>query len=297
MGKKITMCMLLFSLMNAVDISLDYLNIPLNPRGNGTGEVVLQTPYGFSENPASIKDSPSPYLSFCFLKHWADINIGNICYVKSNLPYTLVFDVFYLNSGKIKKTSEIQEDLGTYGVNYINIGVGVKKKIDKINIGIRIRSHAGFVDTVYNLALSMDAGIHFNFIENLISSFVGINHIGYELVPFIEKRNLLPVTPSVKISYRLDKLTIHMGAKYPINWGIIFGLGIEIFPRDFLSIRFGYSSRGTEQLLGYQGLDVLSGVGFGIGILDINKISLDYSFSYYAYTGSLHCIGIVYRLK
>ncbi len=285
----------IFLSFNLLAAGFDYMNISFDPRIGGTGDVMIETPYLFSSNPAAIVlDTPS-YLSFVYLHHWADISIGDIAYVKDYTSFIGGFDLFYMTTGKIKKTSPENEELGTYSANFFSLGGSFKKSIkDGINVGGRLRLHAGFVDTVYNFAFSLDAGAIVKPLENLLFS-LNIRNIGYEIIPFVKERDLMPGGGEIKVSYFLGSVMVGVGGSYDLNWGFRFGTGVEILPNNFMRVRFGYNSMGKDQII--EGSEVFSGISFGMGIIDIKRVSIDYSTSYFSYLGFSHRLGFVYKFE
>lgn len=287
-----------FSLAFPLEVGYDHLNIQVDAKSKGRGGACLadlQNPYAFFSNPAGLLKEEGPSISLAYLPYSAWIQIGKVGYIMPKENMVVGICGWYLNSGRIKKTNEFNEDLGVYAVNFFYLGGSVKRVIDKnLNLGANLKLHFNFIDTKKSIAGSVDlGGIYASLLKNLDVGFA-ITNLGYEIVPYVEEREFLPLTFGTGLKYQVLSYHILLDFLYPINYGFLVNAGVEISPYDFLKIKGGYSSKGREAHLGYRGEEIFSGFSFGIGIERIKNISLDYAFSYHTYLGSPHRIAIRY---
>ena len=89
-------------------------------------------------------------------------------------------------------------------------------------------------------------------------------------------------------------LSAALGADYSLDYGINLSFASEMRVQKFVSVQFGYQSRGKSYHL-ERGRDILAGMNFGVKVGAIRGITVVYAFSPLGAVGDVHRLEVIYR--
>ncbi len=251
--------------------------------------------FNFYYNPAGIATGSAAHIGY--INYPAGIHAGSAGYsqpVTDN--YGVGVGVFYLNSGRMKRTNEQGEELGTFGVSYANLNLsgGIRLPYD-LAFGLGLNGLYGGIDSFFSLAVAANIGISYQpSVLPLKLGFV-VQNLGGELKPFGSTRDPLPLEFRLGGYWEpIPALNLNLALAKPIDNRFNFRAGIEGWVTKELALRAGYSSLGAD-LTGGTGWDPLAGFSIGLGIR-YQRYQLDYCFVPMVVLGSAHRISLGFAL-
>jgi hypothetical protein len=248
-----------------------------------------QNSFDFLSNPASLTKTSK--IGISYLNYIAQVQIGSVTYHRS-LPQiffnSVGIGIVYLNSGRIKKTDEYGNELGTFTVSYLNSTFSLSKEIipEKLLSGVNVKFLMGSIDSFLSLGLAGDIGLRYLLPVKGLSAGLIVKNIGRELKGFTNNSDPLPWNLGVGVNYRLSSqagFTVELHK--PHDKTFQFNLGAEGWVNNYVALRLGYSSLGRYYKVNSS--DLLSGFSWGLGV-NYQKYKFDYSYTPMAILGHSH---------
>ncbi len=279
---------------NTGTTGFDFLRITPTAREAALAGSPVARPAGalaFYYNPAGINSSNSA--QFTYINHVAGTHLGSIGYTQPiDAGRAIGVGVFYLNSGTMKRTNEIGEELGTFGVSYANVNLsGSLQPRPGLNLGLGIAGLYGTMDTFFSLALASNIGLLYQPPLPGLNLGFTITNLGFQLKPFSSARDPMPLEFNLGASWEpIPEINLNLNLNQPIDNRFNFRAGVEGWVNQYLALRLGYNSLGSD-LMGGGGSDALAGFATGIGIR-YDRFQLDYSFTPMVILGTSHRISL-----
>lgn len=277
----------------------DLLNITIPAReaamGN-SGIGLADDAFGFLFNPAGLVDIEEPRIGINYMNYVAGIQLGNLGYSKLLGNNGIGVGITYLNSGSMKRTDEQGNENGTFSVSYANFDVAFGYLVSEpIAIGLGIKGLYGKIDSFFTAGAGVNVGGSFILpVEGLHLGFA-IRNIGYVFKPFRSERDQLPLDFGFGINYlATNDINLNLDLVKPLYSQFSFRLGGEAWLTQFLSVRTGYYSLGSDLKTG-TGSDILAGLSFGLGVKVLNY-QLDYGFTPMLTLGRVHRFTLSFAL-
>ncbi len=279
---------------NAGTTGFEFLRITPTAREAALAGSALARPVGalaFYYNPAGI--NPVNSAQFTYINHIAGTHLGSVAYTQPlDAQKTIGAGVYYFNSGTMKRTNEIGEELGTFGVSFASINLaGNINLLPGFALGLGISGLYGTMDTFFSLGLAGNLGILYQPPVTGLNLAFAVNNLGVQLKPYGTARDPLPLEFNLGASWEpIPEINLNLTLNQPIDNRFNFRLGIEGWVNQFLALRLGYNSLGTD-LMGGEGSDALAGFATGIGVR-YDRFYLDYSFTPMVILGTSHRISL-----
>ncbi len=293
---------------NAGTAGFDFLRITPTAReaamaGAVTGDA--QSPMAFWYSPVHVLGSEEPRAHLGYVNYVAGIRLGSAGYSRPLSPTTGVgLGVVYLNSGTMKRTDALGNEMGTFGVSFADVNLSAAAKVknleghDVFSVGVGIQGLYGSIDTFFSMALAgnvgASAGIPIEGFEGLTAGVVARN-VGHQLKAFQSERDAMPVELAAGLGYQPDPaFCLAFDIVKPLDNRVLFRAGVEGWIGDFLVLRAGYNSLGPDLKSG-GGSDILAGVATGLGIR-YESYQLDYCFIPMVELGMAHRLSLSFEL-
>ncbi len=284
---------------NVGTAGFDFLNITLPAReaamGN-TGIGLADDAFGFLFNPAGLVDVEESRFGVNYINYLAGIQMGNLGYAKPLGDKGVGVGITYLNSGSMKKTDITGDSMGIFSASYANLDFAFSYLLSEpIALGIGLKGLYGKIDTFYSVGAGVNVGGSFLLpVEGLHLGFV-VRNIGYVFKSFRSEKDKLPLDFGGGINYTVtDDINLNLDLVKPLNSNFTFRLGGEAWLTEYLSIRAGYNSLGSDLKAG-AGSDILAGLSFGLGVKVLNY-QLDYGFTPMLTLGRVHRFTLSFAL-
>ncbi|MGQ9678370.1 MAG: PorV/PorQ family protein [bacterium] len=234
---------------------------------------------------------------FSYINYAAGIHLGSAAYTQPfNGNKGFGAGIFYLNSGTMKKTNEQGEELGTFGATFSSFNLsGSLRPNPDLSIGASIAGLYGTIDTFFAVGLIGNLGVTYEppSIPTLKLGFAA-TRLGTQLKPF-GGRDPMPLELILGATWEPNPaLNLNLNLNKPIDNRFNVRAGIEGWVSQFLAIRAGYNSLGTDLMTG-SGSDPLAGFAVGLGIR-YNRYQLDYTFVPMVVLGIVHRISFGFSL-
>jgi hypothetical protein len=278
----------------------DFLRIPPTAREAAMGNAVIGnagSPMSFWYSPAHAAAATVPWAQVGYLNYAAGIHVGAAAYNQVlATDKGIGFGVVYLNSGTMKRTNELGEELGTFGVSFADLNLsGAMSVMDNLTVGIGLQGLYGSIDTFFSLGLAGNIGAVYRLPSNGLSAGLAVRNVGHQLKPFQTGRDPMPVDIGVGLGYEPNpSLILALDVHKPLDDRLSVRFGIEGHVGDVLILRGGYNTAGTDLKSG-GGSDILAGVSTGLGIR-YRGYQLDYCFIPMVELGSAHRISVTLSL-
>jgi hypothetical protein len=309
--------------------TFQFLNLPVSPRHAALGgkNVTLNNydPSSALNNPALINDAMDNNLAVNYMNFVGDINYGTASYAYFFDRRTRVIQagITYINYGSFDGFDENANPTGNFTGNEAALSVGYQQQLGRSDfyLGANAKFISSRLENFSSFGVATDIGLTYkNKYSNLIISGV-VRNLGYQLKPFNEIREDMPLEVIFGISQKLDKLPFrwHITLENLQEWNIAFGntardevdlsgnviqddpgffanilrrtiLGVEFFPESGFNIQLGYNLRRGEEL---RIEDQRSFAGLSAGFsLKLNKIRLNYSYSRFNRAANTSFFGV-----
>jgi long-subunit fatty acid transport protein len=285
---------------NAGTAGFDFLRIPPTAREAAMGGAAVggaTSPMSFWYSPANSLNAQSPWAQVGYLNYAAGINIGSAAYSQPlSADKGIGFGVVYLNSGTMKRTNELGEELGTFGASFADLSLnGAMRVADGLALGLGLQGLYGSIDTFFSLGLAGNLGAIYALPVQGLSAGLAARNIGYQMKPFQAGRDPMPVDLGVGLTYEPNpSLNLALDVHKPLDDRVNVRFGIEGHIGDVLILRGGYNSAGVDLQSG-GGSDILAGVATGLGIR-YRSYQLDYCFIPMVELGIAHRISLSFSL-
>jgi hypothetical protein len=282
----------------------DFLNLDVSAReASLSGSVMSRTddPSGFYYNPALSVGAKDRAVTFGFLKHVLDINAG---YLFSTFHLQgkgyFGFGVGYINYGSFTTTDDNGNEYGTFSAGDVVVTANYSNFLaENFSYGFNIKGIYSSIASYASAAAAFDAGLYYNFPDNLFGIGFSIVNVGTQLSKYQTVQEDLPFDMRIGISKQLEHLPLilnfafqHLGASNLTATDRLrsFVVGGEFLLSDNFHVRIGYDNLEHQQMK--VGLTSgLEGLSFGAG-LNFLGYGFDYSYSSWGKIGALHRINV-----
>ena len=283
---------------NVGTAGFDLLNITIPAREAAMGNTALalsEDAFGFIFNPAGLVDIAESRFGTTYMSYLAGIQLGSLSYSRPFENKGLGVGITYLNSGSMKKTDISGNEEGTFSVTYANFDVAFGMLItEPIGIGVGLKGLYGKIDTFTSVGAGINLGGSFILPVTGLSLGVAVRNIGFAFKPFRDETDKLPLDFGVGINYSsMDKLNFNLDLIKPLYSQFGIRIGGEGWLTQFLAVRAGYNSLGSDLKTG--GGDIAAGLGFGLGI-KVLSYQLDYAFTPMLALGNVHRFTLSFAL-
>lgn len=266
----------------------------------GATSARTESPMGFWYSPAHAGLSGYPQGQLGYLNYVGGIHIGAAGYTQTVAADKGVgVGVVYMNSGSMKRTDPLGNELGTFAVSYADLNVSGSWRLSELlTIGVGVQGLYGAIDTFSTVGVAGNVGASVRVpIEEIQGLHAGVvaRNLGYQVKAFQEGRDPMPVEFGGGLSYvPSQSLNLNLDVLKPLDNRLVVRGGIEGWIGDMVALRAGYSTLGSDLRTG-GGIDILAGVTTGLGIRYENY-QLDYAFIPMVELGMAHRLSLVISL-
>jgi len=310
-----------------------FLNLPVSPRHAALGgkNVTLNNydPTSALNNPALINDLMDRNLTVNYMNYIGDVNYGTASYAHFFDRRTRVIQagITYINYGSFDGFDENANPTGDFTGNEAALSVGYQQQLGRsdFHLGANVKFISSILENFSSFGVATDVGISYkNERHDFIISGV-IRNLGYQIKPFNEIREDLPLEVVIGISQKYRKLPFrwHITIENLQEWNIAFGnsardqvdlngnviaddpgffanvfrrtiIGLEFFPDKGFNLQLGYNLRRGEELR-IEEQRAFAGLSAGFS-LKLNKIRLNYSYTRFNLAASTSFFGLTIDL-
>ena len=284
---------------NAGSAGFDFLRITPGAREAAMGGAAVgsaESPLSFWYNPALAAQVPGQQAQAGYLNWVGGIHVGSIVYAQPlNERQGIGAGLVYVNSGTMKRTDPLGNELGTFGVSFADLNLsGGHRLTDLVALGFGLHGLYGSIDTFFTVGLAGNFGAAFDIpVEGLSGLTAGIaaRNVGYQVKAFQAGRDPMPIEFTAGLGFRPNpSLGIGLDVSKPLDDRLHIRAGIEGWIGDVIALRAGYSTAGSDIKSG-GGDDILAGVTTGIGIRHLGY-QLDYGFVPMGVLGMTHRLSL-----
>lgn len=288
---------------NAGTAGFDFLRILPTAReaamaGAATGDA--QSPMAFWYSPAHALVGETPRAHLGYVNYVAGIHLGSAAYSQQLSPDKGVgIGVVYLNSGSMKRTDPLGNELGTFGVSFADVNLsGALRLTDLVSVGVGLQGLYGSIDTFFGIGLAANIGararIPFEDFQGLYAGIAARN-LGHQVKAFQSGRDRMPMEFSLGLAYLPSpSLSLMADVLRPLDNRLVFRAGVEGWIGELLVLRGGYSTLGSDLQSG-GGADIIAGLSTGLGIR-FKQYQLDYCFIPMVELGMAHRLSLAITL-
>lgn len=294
-----------------------FLNIPTSAHQAALGGEALTMHDDVNQplwNPSSISRFMDNQMSLSYVNYLVGVNVGSATYAHLiNRRFgTIHGGVQYINYGEFIGADETGQETGNFNARDLAVSVGYAYNIpwSDFYIGANIKFLSSKIENYTSQGVAMDMGLLY-FTDYRPFSFTAvIRNVGYQISPYDESRENLPMEIAVGASYKLEDVPLkwHLTINNLQKWDIsvpnpsegqtdldgntteenisFFNnairhivIGAEFFPDKKFNIRLGYNFRRAAELKLTESR-TFAGVTAGFG-LKMGRFKLDYAYTQY----------------
>ncbi|NBL65685.1 type IX secretion system protein PorQ [Flavobacterium sp. NST-5] len=311
-----------------------FLNLVTSPRQAALGgKTVTIHDYDVNQgsfNPATINPEMDNHLAANYGNYYGEISYGTAAYAYTWDRHVQTFHgaVNYVNYGSFEGYDENGQRTGDFTGSDISVSFGYAYNIPwtDIYVGANAKLISSTLESYSSFGAAIDIGALYVDDRNDINIGLAIRNIGYQIKPFQDTNEKLPLEIIAGISQELENVPIrwHLTLENLQQWNIAFSnpnraegsldggsseekvsffnnalrhviVGAELFPEKSFSLRLGYNFRRAEELRIVDQRN-FSGISAGFGIR-FNKIRFDYSYSRYTAAANTSLFGLMINLQ
>ncbi|MDH5682932.1 MAG: PorV/PorQ family protein [bacterium] len=277
----------------------DLLKITLPARQAAMGCAALglaDDAFGFYFNPAGLVDIEGPQFGVSYMNYVAGVQLGALSYSRPMADKGFGFGLTYLNSGSMKKTDISGNEEGTFSVSYANFDVALGLLFtEPIAVGLGVKGLYNKIDTFFAVGAGLNLGGSFLLPVEGLHLGVAVRNIGAVFKPYRSERDKLPLDFGAGLNYaRGENLNLNLDLVKSLSSSFSFRLGAEAWANQYLAVRAGYYSLGSDLKTG-TGSDILAGLSFGLGVR-VLQYQLDYGFTPMLDLGRVHRFTLSFAL-
>lgn len=263
------------------------------------------------------------------------ITMGEITYGTAAYAYT--YDrhvqtfhggVNYINYGNFEGRDELGNITGKFTGSEIALSLGYAQNIPWTDfyVGANFKMISSSMESYSSFGVAADIGVLYIDEPNDINYGLAIRNIGYQIKPYADKNEKLPLAIDFGISQLMENVPIrwHFTMENLQQWQVAFSnpnraegsldgsvqeekvsflnnalrhmiMGAELFPDKGFSVRLGYNFRRAEELRIVDQRN-FSGISAGFG-LRFGKVRFDYSYSRYTVAANTSLFGMMINLQ
>lgn len=311
-----------------------FLNLVTSPRQAALGGKTL-TIYDYDVNqgffnPATINPEMDNRLSVNYGNYYGEVTYGTAAYAYTYDRHVQTFHagVNYINYGSFEGYDENGQRTADFTGSEIALSFGYAYNIPwtDIYVGANAKLISSTLESYNSFGAAVDLGALYVDDFNDINIGLAIRNVGYQIKPYQDANEKLPLEVAAGISQELENVPIrwHLTLENLQQWNIAFSnpnrtegsldggsqeekvgflnnalrhviLGAELFPERSFSVRLGYNFRRAEELRIVEQRN-FSGLSAGFG-LRFNNIRFDYSYSRYTSAANTSLFGLMINFQ
>ena len=311
-----------------------FLNLAQSPRQAALGgKTVTVVDYDVNQafyNPATINAKMHNRLSASYGSYFGEVSYGTAAYAYTYDRHLQTFHagVSYINYG----TFEGRDELGDLTSDFtgseaaLSLGYAYNLPWTDMYIGANAKLISSTLESYNSWGAALDLGFLYVDVDNDINYGLSVRNIGFQIKPYADTREELPLSIDAGISQLMENVPIrwHLTLENLQQWNIAFSnpnraegnldggskeekvsffnnalrhviIGAELFPEKGFNIRLGYNFRRAEELRIVDQRH-FSGISAGFG-LRFGKVKLDYSYSRYTVAANTSLFGLTIDLE
>ena len=295
----------------------NFLNIPTSAHQAALGGDIITLQDDVNQplwNPATISRFMDNQVGLNYVNYLAGVNIGSAIFAHliNRRVGTIHVGINYINYGEFIGADEFGNETGEFNARDLAFSVGYAYNIPKsdIYVGANAKILSSKIENYTSLGTAFDIGVYY-FTDLRPYSFTAvIRNMGYQISPYDEKRESLPLEMAVGATYKLTDVPLkwHFTIDNLQKWNIAepnpsngqtdldgntqdedisfftnairhLVIGAEFFPDKGFNIRLGYNFRRAAEL-SLADTRTFAGISAGFG-LKMGRFKLDYAFTKY----------------
>ena len=311
-----------------------FLNLAQSPRQAALGgKTVTVVDYDVNQafyNPATINAKMHNRLSASYGSYFGEVSYGTAAYAYTYDRHLQTFHagVSYINYG----TFEGRDELGDLTSDFtgseaaLSLGYAYNLPWTDMYIGANAKLISSTLESYNSWGAAVDLGFLYVDVDNDINYGLSVRNIGFQIKPYADTREELPLSIDAGISQLMENVPIrwHLTLENLQQWNIAFSnpnraegnldggskeekvsffnnalrhviIGAELFPEKGFNIRLGYNFRRAEELRIVDQRH-FSGISAGFG-LRFGKVKLDYSYSRHTVAANTSLFGLTIDLE
>ncbi len=300
----ITLVLALFAIDPAAGTSgFDFLRVFPTAREAALGGATAagaESPLGFWYSPAHALAADGQRAHLGYVNYIAGIHLGSAGYCQPLDPTKgLGIGIVYLNSGSMKRTDPLGNELGTFSVANADVNVSFAYRLNDIfTLGAGLQGLYGSIDTFFTIGLAGNlaatAAIPISEVPGLSAGLVCRN-LGYQVKAYQATRNPMPTEVGLGLGYRPNpSLAFALDVHKPFDNRVQVRFGAEGWVTEMFVVRLGYNTMGADLESG-GGADILAGLSTGLGFR-YRGYQLDYCFVPMVQLGMAHRLSLAITL-
>lgn len=209
-----------------------------------------------------------------------------------------------MNYGTFDYADENGITNGTFGANDVMVSLGYSNYLyDVVNYGVNAKGIYSNIAGYQSAAVAFDIGLMYLIPAEQMNLGISLNNIGFQLNPYIDSREKLPLDLRIGISKKLEHLPLQLSISLInitekrdkfIQHLKSFSIGGEFTFSENVLGRIGYSNERRQDLKLGTSLGI-AGFSAGIGIRFLDQYSFDYSLNSLGKVGTTHRFNLGYK--
>lgn len=252
--------------------------------------------FGIWYNPAGIVEMKTAQAGLSYISYVAGVQSGALAYVNPMKDKAFGVGAYYINSGEMKRTDDLNTDLGTFSVSYLDLNPAFGwQPMKKLSVGAGLKILYGKIDSFWALGLGADVGVKYAVTPVLQASIVAHN-LGTSLKAFENEADKLPTDFGIGFGYEpVSRLRLDLEVHQPLDNNLEVRFGAEGWVTQDVCLRAGYTTADAD-LKGGGGSDILAGLSAGLGF-KMKRYELDYAYVPMVLLGNTHRISFRYSFQ
>lgn len=310
-----------------------FLNLVQSPRQAALGgKTVTIVDYDVNQaffNPATINPKMNQHLSTNYSNYLGEVTYGTAAYAYTwdRHVQTLHVGANFVNYGNFQGYDEVGNQTNTFTGSEGALSVGYAYNIPWSNfyVGANAKFITSVLEQYSSFGVATDLGLLYKDDENDINYGFVIRNLGYQIKPFADNREKLPLEIDAGISQELENVPIrwHLTLENLQQYKIAFKnpnrgqssldgsfeeekvstlnnifrhviIGVEMFPEKAVNLRLGYNFRRGEELSIVEQRN-FAGISAGLSIR-MNNIRFDFAHSRYSVAANSSMFGLTINL-
>ncbi|MEZ4787130.1 MAG: type IX secretion system protein PorQ [Flavobacterium haoranii] len=336
--RKLILFLLLTTLSNYAQIGGKYvyqfLNLTPSPRQAALGgKTVTVVDYDVNQaiyNPATINGDMHNQLAVNYGSYYGEVSYGSGAYAYTWDRHVQTFhtSVQYVNYGTFEGYDELGNATSDFTGSEAALSFGYAYNIPWTDfyVGANVKLISSTLESYNSWGAATDLGFLYIDERNDINIGVSVRNLGFQMKPYDNTNEKLPLAIDAGISQLLEHVPIrwHLTLENLQQWNIAFSnpnraqetldgnseeekvsffnnalrhviLGAELFPEKGFNIRLGYNFRRGEELRIIDQRN-FSGISAGFGIR-FGKVRFNYSYSRYTVAANTSLFGLMINLE
>ena len=311
-----------------------FLNLAQSPRQAALGgKTVTVVDFDVNQafyNPATINGKMSNRLAVNYGNYYGEVSYGTAAYAYTWDQHVQTFHagINYINYGTFEGRDELGNVTSDFTGSEAALSLGYSYNIPwtTMYVGTNVKLISSTLESYNSWGVATDLGFLYVDEKNDINYGLSVRNLGFQITPYQDVREKLPLSIDAGISQLLENVPIrwHLTLENLQQWNIAFSnpnraettldgetneekvsffnnalrhviMGAELFPEKGFNIRLGYNFRRGQEL---KILDQRSFAGISAGFgLRFGKIKFDYSYSRYTLAASTNLFGLMINLE